>query len=87
MKTLHLTLKRIYFDQILSGEKTREYRERKPYWVKRFFEKQYMQVLFTNGYTHDRPWMLVELKSIEDDYEHGRYILQLGKIINKGNIA
>jgi hypothetical protein len=35
MKTLNLTLKRHWFDLILRGEKTEEYREIKPYWVNR----------------------------------------------------
>ncbi len=39
MKTLHLTLKKKWFDMILSGEKTEEYRETKPYWVARLIVK------------------------------------------------
>ncbi|MBR1775213.1 MAG: hypothetical protein IJ759_06765 [Bacteroidales bacterium] len=35
MKTLHLVLKKQWFDMIASGEKTEEYREIKPYWQKR----------------------------------------------------
>lgn len=31
-----LTLKKQWFDMIISGEKTEEYREIKPYWEKRF---------------------------------------------------
>jgi hypothetical protein len=33
---LHLTLKKKWFDMVLSGEKTEEYREIKPYWIDRF---------------------------------------------------
>ena len=33
--TLHLTLKKQFFNEILSGEKTKEYKEVKPYWIKR----------------------------------------------------
>ena len=36
MKTLHLTLKKKWFEMIASGEKTEEYREVKPYWNSRF---------------------------------------------------
>jgi hypothetical protein len=36
MKTLHLTLTRKWFKMVLSGEKKDEYREIKPYWMKRF---------------------------------------------------
>lgn len=35
MKILELNLKKQWFDMILSGVKTEEYREIKPYWVKR----------------------------------------------------
>lgn len=35
MKVLHLTLKKKFFDQILSGIKKQEYREIKPYWIVR----------------------------------------------------
>ena len=38
MKTLHLTLTRNWFDAILCGEKNEEYRELKPYWIKRLIE-------------------------------------------------
>lgn len=33
--TLHLTLKKKWWNMIESGEKTEEYREIKPYWIKR----------------------------------------------------
>lgn len=35
MDTITLTLHKKWFDLILSGEKTEEYREIKPYWVRR----------------------------------------------------
>lgn len=38
MKTLHLTLKKKWFDMIASGEKKEEYREIKPYWIARFID-------------------------------------------------
>lgn len=39
MKTLHLTLKKKWFDMIASGEKTEEYRELKSYWGVRLLNK------------------------------------------------
>jgi hypothetical protein len=36
VKTLHLTLKKKWFDMIASGEKKEEYRELKKYWGDRF---------------------------------------------------
>lgn len=38
MKTLHLVLKRKWFEMIASGIKTEEYREIKPYWEKRLLD-------------------------------------------------
>jgi len=45
-KTLHLTLKKVWFDMILSGEKKEEYREIKPYWIKRLCPNDYDLTLF-----------------------------------------
>ena len=39
MKTLDLVLKKQWYDMIDSGHKTEEYREIKPYWIKRFIEE------------------------------------------------
>lgn len=36
--TLHLVLKGKWYDMIASGEKTEEYREPKPYWIKRILD-------------------------------------------------
>ena len=36
-KVLTLTVSKEWFDMILSGEKTEEYREIKPYWIARLF--------------------------------------------------
>lgn len=40
-----------WYDLIESGEKTSEYREMKPYWVKRLEGKHYDTVTFQRGYT------------------------------------
>ena len=37
-KVLTLTVSKQWFDMIVSGEKTEEYREIKPYWVKRIID-------------------------------------------------
>ena len=46
MKILHLNLYRKYFDQILKGEKTTEYREVTPYWSKRLEGRYYDVIIF-----------------------------------------
>ena len=80
MKTLHLTLKKKWFDMILSGEKKEEYREIKPYWEKRLLEydldkekpfvfndqdRWYNVIEFKNGYAKNAPTMLVEYNGVK----------------------
>jgi hypothetical protein len=73
LKILHLNLKKKWFDMILSGEKTEEYREVKPYWTKRlsrtgvdkvFIPKEFDIVEFRNGYGKDAPMMRVVCNGI-----------------------
>lgn len=85
-KVLHLTLMKEYFDAILSGDKTIEYREIKSYWVKRLEEKKYDYIHFTNGYGKNKPWMDVEMHAIVKDRENKLYEIHLGKILRTGNI-
>lgn len=49
--TLPLVLKYHWFDKIVSGEKTSEYRECSEYWNKRLTNKHYDTVVFHRGYT------------------------------------
>lgn len=74
MKILELNLKKKWFDMILAGIKTDEYREIKPYWRKRLLHpfyplikqfREYDAVRFSNGYAKNRRQMLVKLKDIE----------------------
>jgi hypothetical protein len=72
MKTLHLNLKKKWFDMIASGEKKEEYREIKPYWDKRLVIenfngdkfKHFDVVVFKNGYSKDAPTITVRIKHI-----------------------
>lgn len=43
--TLHLVLKGKWYDLIASGEKTEEYREAKPYWIKRILDNSSSKLL------------------------------------------
>jgi len=81
MKTLHLNLKKKWFDMILNGIKKEEYREMKPYWDNRLINqklqtrydvegsdiawKEYDTITFSNGYSKNRKQMVVELKEID----------------------
>lgn len=94
-KILHLTLKKIWFDKIASGEKTSEYREIKPYWDVRLKNKEYDEIYFKNGYAKDAPFMRVEWKGCyknevimdgdEIQVPASAYIIELGKILEIKN--
>lgn len=70
MKTLHLTLKKKWFDMIASGEKKEEYREVKPYWETRLWAKKgvcvpkFDRVMFANGYSAQSPRMSFNVEYI-----------------------
>ena len=85
MKVLHLNLFRKYFDAILNGEKTTEYREVTSYWSKRLEGRHYDVIQFRNGYAKVAPVMIVEYKGM--DLDDGRYAIQLGKILESKNVA
>ncbi len=51
-KTLHLVLQHHWFDKIVSGQKTSEYRTCSEYWNRRLQKKQYDTVVFHKGYTN-----------------------------------
>ena len=95
MKVLHLTLKKKWFDMILSGEKKAEYREVTEYWRIRLVGKNFDAILFKNGYGKNAPQMLVELCSLSRSLgiiEWGApenkmvYILTLGKTLKTDNL-
>ena len=97
MKTLHLTLKKQYFNEILAGEKTEEYRELKSYWISRLLKGQlaldyYDQIIFRNGYAKNAPTMIVELKGIQIKRcntplgNKWQFAIKLGKILETKNI-
>ena len=101
MKTLQLTLKKKWFDLMITGEKTEEFRVNKPYWVSRLEGKEYDRVRFTNGYGKDRPWFEAEFKgwdafpwSDERRYSDGSVleippgtiVIKLGGVVDKGNL-
>jgi hypothetical protein len=62
---LHLPLKSEWYNLIESGIKTEEYREIKPYWIKRLCItdsdfKHYDKVKFSYGYTKKTMTFLIE---------------------------
>ena len=52
-KTLHLVLKRKWWDMIASGEKKEEYREVCHYWAARLLDEQYRWYSLNTDYPND----------------------------------
>ena len=89
--TIHLNLKRKWFDMILSGEKTEEYRDIKPFYDKRFeplfptiirnevFYPIIDTITFSNGYAKDRPQFVIKIKEIEKNTGKTFWGAELGK--------
>ena len=89
MKILHLNLYRKYFDAIVNGTKTTEYREVTPYWSKRLEDREYDVIKFRNGYAKDAPTMLVEIKCVGKVtfQTTPTYAIQLGKVLESKNVT
>ena len=79
-KILHLNLFRKYFDEIVEGTKTIEYRDKTDYWKRRIENREYDVIKFRNGYAKNAPTMLVEYVGLNVGNPFA-YEIQLGKII------
>ncbi len=96
-KTLYLTLKKEFFDQIKSGDKTSEFREYKKHWIQKLMNtdgsfKTYDLILFQNGYHTNAPRMWVEFKEVKIVKERKglfkverEFEIELGKIVKEEN--
>lgn len=80
---LHFSIYRKWFDEILSGDKTIEYREVKPHYD-RIFNRHYDEVKFVNGYGSERPYLIAEVTKITKSEQY--YEIHLGKIKETGNL-
>lgn len=82
-RILYLTLKKKWFDLIASGEKTKEFRDIKPYWTTRLLNKEFDEIYFKNGYSEKSPFMRVEWKGM--NVEDNRYVISLGRVLEVKN--
>lgn len=82
---LDLPIKRLYFDQILTGSKTEEFRERTEYWKTRLEGREYDEIRFRAGYKSDSPKMYVEWKGLKKPLRGKYYAIQLGKVLKIEN--
>lgn len=99
VRILHLTLKKEWFDLMISGKKRVEYRKPSK-WIISRLEKEYDVIRFINGYGSDKPYFVCEYKGFEISkksetinlekseiqVEKGSYMINLGKILEIGNV-
>ncbi len=99
MNTLHLTLKKVWFDLMVSGVKRFEYRKPSN-WIATRLAKDYDVIKFVNGYGNDKPYFVCEYNGYEVsqkdnvvsynssnvEVEQGDYIIHLGKILETGHL-
>lgn len=82
MAVLHLTLKKKWFDMIASGEKKEEYREIKPYWIKRLLYSSFMlnapiaDRVLINGYEWHQP-LPIDVIIFKNGYSGGAPIMSI----------
>jgi hypothetical protein len=83
--TLHLNLKREFFDDIAARKKRTEYRSRTPYWRRRIEGRDYDVICFRNGYSKKAPEMLVQFLGVSrvGKDQNLEYAIRLGRILKK----
>lgn len=91
LKVLTLNITKMYFDEIMSGDKTIEYREVKQTTINKFtyideadgkrYLRRYDVIRFFVGYHKDKDSALVEIKDIT--YSNGCVEYHLGRILEK----
>lgn len=101
MKVLKLTLSKLPFEVMVTGEKSIEFRNPSKWIMSRLIGKEYTSVKFTNGYGNDKPYFICEYKGFCEEYSPSKFSysnglevqtkigtinILLGKIIEKGNL-
>lgn len=91
LKVLTLNIKKVFFEEIMKGEKTEEYRELKQTTINRFTYidesdgkrhlKWYDVIRFYVGYHRDRESALVQIKDINYDKDSNAVIFSIGNIL------
>ena len=84
--TLHLTLKKIWFDLMISGKKQIEYRRPSKWIEKRIINKNYDFIKFVNGYGNDKPYFICKYDGYTNSNKDNEVIIEGNPIkINKGD--
>lgn len=90
MRTLTLSLKAKYFNEIKSGEKAREFRLTTDYWRKRLEGREYDRIVLTLGYPKaddhkkrlERPWRGYEVTTITHEHFGGKPVEVFAIVVN-----
>ena len=67
---LTLTIKTRWFNEILSGRKTEDFREIKKYYIDRFTNKEYTTIKLRAGYNTNSPALVADIVSITVETRH-----------------
>lgn len=89
MSQLKLTLKKQWFDLMITGEKDFEIRRKSDWIISRLFDKKgllrnYDTVKFTNGYGSDKPFFIVEWKGFHRVREGEEWTFSNGEVLTVG---
>lgn len=100
-RILHLTLSKMPFDVMVTGEKSTEYREPSKWILSRLQGKDYDLIKFVNGYGSDKPYFIAKFRGWEIetnpysvDFSNGLKVttkkgtvkIYAGEIIERGNL-
>lgn len=82
--SLRIVIKQPWFNEIAAGTKKTEYRDEKPFWHARLFNKdgsrkEYNFIEFINGYNPDSKRMITEYKGFS--IRNGKYHIKIGRIL------
>lgn len=82
MKTITTTIKREWLREIAAGRKRIEYREIKPYWIRRLsgIESPFLLRLI-NGMQLKAPEVTIEVTRVRKDARSGTFELHLGRLV------
>lgn len=100
-RILHLTLSKMPFEVMVTGEKSTEYREPSKWILSRLQGKDYDLIKFVNGYGSDKPYFIakyrgweIETNPYSVDFSNGLKVttkkgtvkIYAGEIVERGNL-
>jgi len=100
-RILHLTLSKMPFEVMVTGEKSTEYREPSKWILSRLQGKDYDLIKFVNGYGSEKPYFIakyrgweIETNPYSVDFSNGLKVttkkgtvkIYAGEIVERGNL-